>query len=121
MSERYDEALDELRQLTGECRSQSEMVSYGHFYGGDPRKFSPDPECSTDAERDAHAAACRLWDAGDRDPLPGPHEPLTNDAGDVIGHITRSGFGLGTNICEDEAMLDISERLERILNRLENP
>jgi len=120
MSEREAEALDELRQIVNECRAESSSVSYGHFHGGDPRKFSPDHECSTDAEREAHGAACKRWDAGETNPLPGPHKPLIV-GGKVCGHVTLSGFGLGKNIYEDETMLDLAERLQRILERLENP
>lgn len=110
----------ELRELLEDCRERASSVSYGHFYGGDPRTFSPDHECSTEAEREAHGAACAEWDTGNGKPLPGPHEPLANAAGEHIGHITRCGFGLGANVLEDPAMADVAERLERILNRLES-
>ena len=45
-------------------RAATPETSYGGFYGGDPRNFSPDPECSTETERTAHAAACAEWDKG---------------------------------------------------------
>lgn len=45
-------------------RAATPDTSYGGFYGGDPRNFSPDPECSTETERAAHAAACAEWDKG---------------------------------------------------------
>ena len=45
-------------------RAATPETSYGGFYGGDPRNFSPDPECSTETERAAHAAACAEWDGG---------------------------------------------------------
>lgn len=63
---------------------------YGFFCGGDPRKFHPDEESSTEAERASHKAACEAWEAGDTTALPGScvHFPG--------GHITLSGFGLGS-------------------------
>lgn len=36
----------------------SKVECYGAFPGGDPRDFTPDPECSTEAEREAHRRAC---------------------------------------------------------------
>lgn len=45
-------------------RAATPETSYSGFYGGDPRNFSPDPECSTETERTAHAAACAEWDKG---------------------------------------------------------
>lgn len=118
-AEKRDEALDELRVLLGEIRARSEDICYGYFPGGDPRKFSPDYECSTEEEREAHAKACAAWEAGEREPVPGPHKPLYGSRGERIGHLTRSGFGLGTTVIEDDIMVDIAERLERILDRLE--
>lgn len=47
-------------------RAATPETSYGGFYGGDPRNFSPDHECSTETERAAHAAACAEWDKGNK-------------------------------------------------------
>lgn len=117
MSERYTEALAELRELVREMHHESEQSSYGHFHGGDPRNFSPDPECSTDAEREAHRLACEQWNSGKREPLPGPHEPLSDGR---IGWVTKAGFGLGVSTYIDEQARDWAERAERILDRLED-
>ena len=74
------------------------MVVYGFFHGGDPREFSPDPECSTEAERVLHKAHCEAWDRGE----------VTKVA--VSGyisksiHITRSTYGLGTYEIEDDTL-----------------
>ncbi len=76
---------------------------YGAFPGGDPRDFTPDPECSTDAEREAHRRACAIWDAGAQF---GPEEPahrwLTDEQGRLVGHVARCKYGLGTYFVEDE-------------------
>ncbi len=66
-------------------------VSYGVFLGGDPRNFSPDPECSDEQERDAHRKACE--NAG---PL-GADYCMTMQA---LGAPRGPGFGLGTNSLE---------------------
>lgn len=65
---------------------------YGSFNGGDPRRFSPDPECSTEAEREAHRVACARWDAGYRDEYPTHYFA---QEGDAMIHVNRSAFGLG--------------------------
>lgn len=113
---RHEEALSELRELLADIRQQGETTSYGHFHGGDPRAFCPDPECSTEEERTAHQEACARWEAGNREPLPGPHVPLDH-AG--VGWMTLSGFGLGTNVLIDEQAQDWAERLGRCIERLE--
>jgi len=43
-------------------------ITYGYFPGGgyDPRRFKPDVEVCTDAEVQAHRAACEAWDRGER-------------------------------------------------------
>jgi hypothetical protein len=73
----------------------SELV-YGYFHGGDPRDFTPDPECSTEAERAAWAEACRRWNNGDRTPVARPNFSYTDPEGNVIVRGCGSPFGLGT-------------------------
>lgn len=78
------------------------MNSYGSFLGGDPRNFHPDPECSTDEEREAHRQACAAWDRGERPEIQGHimiRDPIT---GGLVMHIARNSFGLGTTIDEEE-------------------
>jgi hypothetical protein len=78
------------------------LTSYGSFYGGDPRRFHPDPECSTDAERAAHAEACKAWDRGERPPEPLGHESHYDASGKLIKHINRNPYGLGITVDEIE-------------------
>lgn len=111
MSELFEEALDELRQLTRELQERAEESHYGFFIGGDPRDFSPDPECSTEQERAAHKAACDEWNAGNRIEAPMPQCLRGNPA--VVG------FGLGVTTLDDPVAADAAERLARILDRLE--
>lgn len=111
MSEPFEEAIDELRQLTREFQERAEELHYGFFLGGDPRDFSPDPECSTEQERAAHKAACDEWNAGNRVTVPMPQC--------MRGDPTVVGFGLGVTVMEDPVAADAADRLARILDRLE--
>lgn len=86
--------------------------SYGYFYGGDPRDFRPDHECSTEDERKRHAEDCAKWNAGDHidrgpDHKPGaPAEGETFDTAlmvdEVVVHHHKASYGLGTTtwICD---------------------
>jgi hypothetical protein len=68
-----------------------EDINYGVFLGGDPRKFSPDPECSTEEERGRHRKACES--GADQ----GVDNCLVMQA---FGYPPGPGFGLGTNVVE---------------------
>jgi len=112
MSEAYDEAMVELHELYQDLLREAEMPHYGFFLGGDPRQFTPDPECSTPEERAAHDLSCHHWNNGNRVEVPMPQCMRGN--GEV-------GFGLGTSVVEDPVAADAAERLGRIINRLEQP
>lgn len=47
---------------------QEEMSEpvYGLYIGGDPRKFSPDVECSTSEEMALYWAICHEWNSGNQ-------------------------------------------------------
>jgi hypothetical protein len=111
------ETIADLRALLEDVRRQAEDVGYGYFPGGDPRLFSPDPEASTEAEREQHRVDCERAEQH----LP----PLTRTGREVMGEGDRAidvhfaGYGLGTYTMEDPAMQDIAERLERSLDQLE--
>ena len=75
------------------CGDTGIMDSYGAFCGGDPRLFFPDPECSTEHEREAHAKACAAWNAGDHVRIDPAHRWMM--LGDSIAHVTFEQFGLG--------------------------
>ena len=55
-----------LRPCPGCADCDPYMSSYGSFYGGDPRLFTPDEECSTDQERELHRKHCEEWARGER-------------------------------------------------------
>lgn len=82
-------------------------TGYGAFPGGDPRDFSPDPECSTEQERAAHAAAVERANAdeGARDLEPShrwfargtePEGSNVTVSGSMAVHVEVEMFGLGT-------------------------
>lgn len=87
-----------------------DQESYGHFPGGDPRLFRPDPECSTEREREAHREACAAWERGEQ-----------TDAGPACGTIRALlgrdeepapvGFGLGVYTYSDD---DVAALLQRV-------
>jgi hypothetical protein len=68
-----------------------EEQGYGPFPGGDPRRFTPDPECCAPEEIDAHKAACEAWDRGDGEDR-GPSCASMGDGSVWNG----TGFGIGT-------------------------
>ena len=55
-----------LRPCPGCAECDPYMSSYGSFYGGDPRRFTPDEECSTEQERELHRKHCDEWANGER-------------------------------------------------------
>lgn len=113
MSERYQEAAAELRDLLYDIRRASQDVGYGFFPGGDPNEFTPDPECSTEEERARHKSACEEYDKTGQHSHPAPHCKAMN------GGVEPPGFGLGSYVMRDEQAADWAERLERCINRIE--
>lgn len=111
--------------------TDDEQIGYGAFHGGDPRQFTPDPECSTEEERAAHKAACDAWDRGDeveirggceyREVEPGSElsaavEEVRKGAavattGPAVVRVQRQTFGLGTYVCRDPQVTEIVERI----------
>lgn len=88
---------------------------YGAFPGGDPRRFSPDPECSDPGERDAWRLACDAWAKAEKagEPAPGSapaHETTPLPDGGWV-HVTRTRFGLGVYSipCDDPACDEAQE------------
>lgn len=95
---------------------------YGTFHGGDPRNFTPDPECSTDVERENHRKACELWaqwEADGKKELPESHpdcSTIRDDTGKVVLILTMSQFGLGTN--SDGKMQELCYHVQTALRDL---
>ena len=91
---------EEMERARREGRVRVEVRTeqgYGPFPGGDPRRFTPDEECSTPGERERWKLACQEAERGeglDR----APHCQLMGDASNLLGH----GFGLGVYTVEIE-------------------
>lgn len=112
------EVLDALRDIGfGE-------PSYGYFYGGDPRTFTPDTESCTSDEMEKWKADCKRWNEGDRTPTPSSCTlntesiALPNKEGEIVTHapgsiiLTRSFYGVGTNLnMAEQAMREDLEDL----------
>lgn len=76
-------------------------MSLGGFHGGDPRKFFPDSEMSTEKEMRAHAEACKAWDKGERPTftiMVNTFDPKTGEG----MHASIRPFGIGFTQDEPE-------------------
>lgn len=93
-----------LRAVAAELRASADALGsgYGNFPGGDPREFTPDEECSTHEEREAHRLACEAWNRGEHKPVDAACQPLVSGDGKYAGHVTFSRFGLGSYTYRDE-------------------
>lgn len=105
---------------------------YGMFIGGDPRDFSPDPECSTEEERAAHKRDCEAWNRGERshsvkfghEHFTGNPPPLDPSAVSALvvrgvgGHVTHAGYGLGVTHMQDPDACEALERVESALDKI---
>lgn len=90
--------------------------SYGHFMGGDPRDFQPDPECSTEAERAQHKADCEAWERGEQVPVDGAYSEskTTDESGRTVylsGH--HAVYGLGGMTIRDPLLKAFCVEMER--------
>lgn len=74
---------------------------YGFPCVENPHDFSPDRECCTVEEIAFWEEAKHRWDAGERD-VRGARcgELLDKKTGEVIGHATRTSWGIGINEVE---------------------
>lgn len=123
-----DEEFDFLRSIADRIRLESDQTSYGSFLGGDPREFSPDPECCTPEEMERHAADCASWEAGnhvDRGPNHLPLGTPTETPPDAIvhyrgggGHITVNHYGLGVTTYQDPTLLKLAQDLDDVIDRI---
>lgn len=71
----------------------AEQTCYGTFCGGDPRLFTPDPECSTEEERAYHKKACEMADAGQ---IHFRADGVWEFAPGYATHKLKPQFGMGT-------------------------
>lgn len=73
---------------------------YGFPRVEDPNDFSPDAECCTPKEIAFWEDAKKRWDAGERDVRGARCSDLTDDDGNLVGHVTRTSWGIGINMVE---------------------
>ncbi len=107
-----DDEVDTLRALADRIRNYADQTSYGYPVVADPRDFSPDPECCTEAETANHQAACDAWNAGnpvEREPT---HIPFEG------GHITQAPWGLGVSSFRDPEILKMAQDLDDLIDRI---
>lgn len=74
------------------------LCGYGHFLGGDPRRFIPDEDCSTECERDLHRRHCfaaAFFGIVDHACLCGWRQ-IMHKGVMVTAHVVGSPYGLGT-------------------------
>ncbi len=69
-------------------------ITYGCFHGGDPREFTPDPECCTETEIANWKRDCEAWDRGETTEV-----PVSGWTSPTV-HVMRSAYGLGTYYVE---------------------
>lgn len=73
-----------------------ESGGYGYYLGGDPRKFSPDPESCTPKELEDHKAACDKWNEAEAKGEKLEPEPCGCGWVSPTVHVSRSSYGLGS-------------------------
>ena len=104
---------------------------YGHYHGGDPRRFSPaEDECSPE-EIAAHKAACEAWERGERPDIRKACEPNrepvsyidektgqteTIEAG--AGLALYAPFGIGVNTYIDDDAVKVRDLVRAALSAL---
>jgi len=104
---RLDEAELKLSSALETClylfQNYASEEVYGFFPGGDPRRFAPDPDGSTEAEREAWREDCETWNRLEAmGAMPEPKPSCCRIENGMI--LTRNGYGLGTySIVNEEA------------------
>ncbi len=99
------------------CPHPQKEVEYGSFTGGDPRKFTPDPDCATPEEIANHKRACglanRVGSLANLD-CPSGYERLP-DGG--MAHVLKLPFGLGVQVYEIETHFEAADASDSDLER----
>lgn len=99
----------------------AEESVYGHYLGGDPRDFTPDRDCCTEAEIQAWGAACLAANAGQ------PCPEGVESHGHYVNFVERDGkremvlesrpgsFGIGARITRDPELAKIHAIIDEAL------
>lgn len=74
----------------------SQDCVYGYPCVTDPNDFTPDAECSSPAEIEAHKLACKTFGKANHEPNKGCYTETTPDGG--WKHVVRTSWGIGVNV-----------------------
>lgn len=89
-------------------------IGYGFFPGGDPRNFHPDFEAATPEEIANHKRACEAAESG---AVNVDSDGQWVGDGELVAHITRCQFGLGTYTVPDERAQKFLDRMNAAVKR----
>ena len=96
------------------CPIPCQESYYGFFSGGDPRMFHPDGQDCTEKELSNHKRACALWDEAEAkgetpEPEKCPSGFIFNEAGECVGHVLRTPYGIGTSVYEYQTIFEAAD------------
>ncbi len=77
----------------------SKRPIYGFPCVEDPMDFSPDAECCSPAEIEAHRLACANYGKPTYEPNKGCYSEHDAD-GRLVKHVTRTSWGIGVNLID---------------------
>ena len=77
----------------------SKYPVYGYPCVEDPNDFSPDAECSSPQEIEAHRTACANYGKPSYVPNKGCFSHHSDD-GQLVMHVTRTSWGIGVNLID---------------------
>lgn len=77
----------------------SKFPCYGFPCVDDPNDFLPDAESCSPEEIAAHRLACQTYGKPEHQPNKGCYSEY-NEQGDMVLHVTRTSWGIGTNLIQ---------------------
>lgn len=77
----------------------SQTPIYGYPCVEDPRNFSPDVECCSPAEIEAHRRACANYGKPSYEPNKGCYTER-DESGQFVKHVLRTSWGIGVNLVD---------------------
>lgn len=93
---------------------------YGYYMGGDPRDFTPDPDCCTAEEIKAHAVACAAANANEPfEATPHRHTLSEMDMGGsaiLTFQSERGSFGLGIRRVRNAPVANLRKLIQDALD-----
>lgn len=78
--------------------SEEKEPIYGFPCVEDPHDFHPDGECCSEKQIEAHKLACETWGTPEYQPNVGCADFIDPVTGQRAGHVTRTSWGIGTNM-----------------------